>query len=113
MATGACGWVARGGGGVLVAALVQIDEDFLGGADVLLPWRAAAAPGLAWIRSDPAASMAAACFDPVGLLHWRTGSSFPLLPAVSVGAAGLVRIKAAVLGFLSRQEKDLPVACLY
>ena len=105
--------MARGGGGVLVAALVRIGEDILGGADVLLPWRAVAALGLAWIRSGPAASVAAAFFDPVGLLRWPAGSSSPLLPAGNVGAAGLVRIKAAVLGFLSRQDKDLPVACLY
>jgi hypothetical protein len=101
-------WLAaRGGGGVVVAALVRISEDLLGGTDVLLPWRAAAATGLVWMRSGSVDVMASACFDSRGLLRWRAGSSSPLL------LDGLDRIKEAVLGFLSHQDEDLPDSCLH
>ena len=69
--------------------------------------------GSAWIRSEHAASVTAACFDPAGLLRWRVGSSSPLLLAGGVGATSLVPMKVLVLGFVSRQDKDLLVACLH
>jgi hypothetical protein len=38
---------------------------------------------------------------------------FSSTPAGSMGVAGLDRIMAAVLGFLSRQDKDMSDACLH
>ena len=85
---------SRGGGGAGADR-----RGYPRGANVLLPWQAAATVGLAWIRSEHAASVTAACFDPAGLLRWRVGSSSPLLLAGGVGATSLVPIKVVVLGF--------------
>jgi hypothetical protein len=64
-------------------------------------------------RRGRVAAMAGGCMlDPCGLFRRLAGSS-PLLPAGGVGAAGLDRIMAAVLGFLSRQDEDLSDACLH
>jgi hypothetical protein len=47
------------------------------------------------------------------LFQRLTGSSSPLLPAGGVGAAGLDRIMAVILGFLSHQDEDLSDECLH
>lgn len=76
-----------------MATLRRRSELFLGGADVQMPWRAAAAAGGGldpiWVCS--------CVLGPGGLLRRRAGLSPLLLPAGGVGAAGLARIMAAVL----------------
>jgi hypothetical protein len=46
-------------------------------------------------------------------LRRLVGSSSPLLPASGMGAAGLDRTMAAILGFLSCQDEDLSDGCLH
>jgi hypothetical protein len=51
--------------------------------------------------------------DPCGLFRRLAGSSSSLLPASGMVVAGLDRIIADVLGFLSRQDEDLSDACIH
>jgi hypothetical protein len=96
----------------VVAAQKRGSEDLLGGADTQLSWRAATAAGLG-LDSFWACGCGSCVLCPGGLLRRRAGTTSPLFPAGGMGAASLDRIMAAVLGFLSRQDKDLSNAYLH
>jgi hypothetical protein len=85
----------------VVATLRRGSEHLLGGVDAHLPWRAAAAEDLRfysfWARGCDGCIL-----SPGRLLRRWARPSSPLLPAGGVGAAGLDRIMATVLVFLSR-----------
>jgi hypothetical protein len=95
-----------------MAALRRGSEDLLGIADTQLPWWVADAADLCldsfWTYGCDS------CMLALGGMLWRwEGPSSPLLPAGGVGATGLDRVMAVVLGFLSRQDEELSGACLH